>query len=351
MNFKKITSILLAVTIFLATLSVGASGIGSGYANIKEQFSNSEDVFQDGIGPKINRYTIDYKYYFPVGENDKTKYPLVIWLHGLTDGLTPGKQLETSDIGAWATPELQQRFKGTKGAFILAMRSPEEKTICWNDNLILPLRAAIDDFIAKNKANIDISRIYLGGYSMGGKMVLKMAVAYPEMFAAIFAVCPAWVPGKEAAAKISDIPMWLTSGRTDPIVNYYSMVMPVWDAVISQSNVAEKCRFSTLSKVTFPDGKKTYIGHLSWYSVNYDMFSSEDGDYPYMLTVDGNGNTVTLTYPDGMISWLSEFSSDYDGSPANDSGNKEVSNGTSILNVFAATINFLKNFFAYLLKF
>ena len=40
-----------------------------------------------------------------------------------------------------------------------------------------------------------------------------------------------------------------------------------------------------------------------------DKIAIENGDYPYMNTVDGNGNKVTLTFPDGMISWLSGFSS------------------------------------------
>ena len=41
-------------------------------------------------------------------------------------------------------------------------------------------------------------------------------------------------------------------------------------------------------------------------------------------TVDGIGNKVTLTYPDGMISWLSSYTSDYDGSVAVDGGNEDA---------------------------
>ena len=51
------------------------------------------------------------------------------------------------------------------------------------------------------------------------------------------------------------------------------------------------------------------------------MFSSDNGKYPFMNTIDGTGNKVTLTFPDGMISWLSGFTSDYNGSVATDSGN------------------------------
>lgn len=350
MNIKKITAALLAILTLFGVCSVGAVAIGSGYASIQENIYFSEISFREGIGPETEGYSIDYVYMSPAVQGDTTKYPLVIWLHGIGNGSKPTAQLSACDIEAWGTYELQRRFKDSGGAFIFVPRSLEEKGLYWADSLIYPLRAAIDDFIKQNKANIDISRIYVGGYSMGGKMALKMAVAYPEMFAAVFPVCPAWVPNKDGAAKIADMPMWLTSGRPDPTVNYYAMVMPVWENVISQSNVPEKCRFSTLSKVTYPDGTKTYSAHLSWYSVNYDMFSSEDGAYPYMTTVDGNGNTVTLTYPDGMISWLSGLKSDYDGSAATDGGNIEAREGTSILNIFVAIINFFKNIFLYHFK-
>jgi poly(3-hydroxybutyrate) depolymerase len=346
MKLKKTLSVLLTVLMIMSVCCIGAFGVGSGYASIDENLYFAEISFRDGVGPKTNGVAMEYKYFSPTLYGNTGKYPLVIWLHGIGNGLMESALLSSSDIKAWGTAELQSRFKDSGGAFILVPRSPENRRLCWADSLIHTLRATIDDFIAKNKDNIDVSRIYLGGYSMGGRMTLKMAVAYPEMFAAIFPVCPAWVPDQAGAAKIADIPMWLTSGKPDPIVNYYSMVMPVWENVISQSNVPEKCRFSTLEKVTFPDGKRPYTAHLSWYAVNYDMFSSEDGDYPYMSTVDGNGNKVELTYPEGMISWLSEFTSDYDGSPATDSGNQEATKGSGILNLFAAIINFFENFFS-----
>ena len=43
-----------------------------------------------------------------------------------------------------------------------------------------------------------------------------------------------------------------------------------------------------------------------------------------MNTVNGLGDKVTLTYPDGMISWLSSYTSDYDGAVATDCGNIEA---------------------------
>lgn len=314
---KKLACILLTLLFaFAAPLSVSAVSLESGIEALQEQFLPAE-------GPVIGEHSIDYRYFSPVKENDSAKYPLVIWLHGMGDGAEEGAQVKKSNIAYWTSEEFQARFEPAGGAFILAARSREENGMFWSEDLIEPLRAAIDDFIAENKENIDLSRIYIGGYSMGGKMTLNMAVAYPEMFAAIFPICPAWAIPESMVSYLADTPVWLVSGTGDPLVNYHFCVTPTWNKITENSNVAEECRFSTLSRVCYPDGSRTSSSHHAWFAVNYDLFSIENGDYPYMTTVDGEGMPVTLEYPDGMISWLSAHTSDYDGSPCEGKGNLE----------------------------
>ncbi len=318
---KKIISILLAVILLFCTaIPTLACGINRN-ETYDDVLPELQAQFVYGEGPETDGFVLDYRYFSPVEDNDSTKYPLVIWLHGMGDGGEDGLQVTKSDIAFWTSDDFQGRFKGSEGAFIFAPRSPEDKSIFWPDSFIYILRATIDDFIAKNKDNIDLSRIYIGGYSMGGKMTIKMAMAYPEMFAAIFPICPAITPTDEQASLLADIPVWLTSGVPDPLVNYVLSVKPTWKAITKTNNNPENCRFSTLKLVKFPSGNPTSSSHHSWFSVNHDMFSANNGEYPYMSTVDGNGNKVTLTFPDGMISWLSSFTSDYDGAVATDKGN------------------------------
>ena len=104
-----------------------------------------------------------------------------------------------------------------------------------------------------------------------------------------------------------------------------------------QVRIAEDCRFSTLTKVCYHDGKKTSSSHHAWFAVNYDLFSIDNGAYPYMSTVNGLGEEVTLTYPDGMISWLSQFTSDYDGTPSEGTGNIDARIGLidTLIKLFA----------------
>lgn len=344
MKLRKITAFILATLMLVSAFSLCTLAAD-------EELEALQKEFQFGKGPEVNGYAIDYRYYSPVESGDSTEYPLVIWLHGMGDGSYDGRQIEKSEIALWASDDFQKRFKGSEGAFILAARSVEEEGLFWTDELIYPLRAAIDDFISNNRDNVDLERIYVGGYSMGGKMTLKMAVAYPEFFAAAFPICPAWVPGTEAAAKISDMPIWLTSGAADPLVNYFSMAVPTWKNIIAESNVPGLCRFSTLSRTAYANGLPTASGHHSWFAVNNDMFSSKNGSYPAMRTVDGNGEKVTLTYPEGMISWLSGFTSDYNGEAAQDSGNSEAHTSNGMLSGFNMIIEVIKNFFEYIISF
>lgn len=320
-RFIRTVSLFLALICFFASICAGAVSMNDGKDALVEQFAFGE-------GPSVNGYSVDYRFYSPVKENDTQKYPLVIWLHGMGDGSADGAQVSKSNISYWSSDEFQSRFEPSGGAFILAARSREENGIYWDNSMVEPLRAAIDKFIKENKDNVDTTRIYIGGYSMGGKMTLKMAIAYPEMFAAAFPICPAWSPSPELCEKISDLPIWIISSTRDPLVNYYLSVMPTWMKITEASNIPEECRLSTLTKVCYPDGTRTSSSHHAWFAVNHDLFSSENGDYPNLSTVNGNGEEVKLKYPDGMISWLTSHTSEYDGTPCSGMGNLEGAEDT-----------------------
>lgn len=322
---KKTFSKIIALVLALCCLF----GISAQAYTIPADIDTLRDSFIPGEGPVEDGYSVDYRYFSPVKKNDSTKYPLVVWLHGMGDGNKEGNQVTKSHVALWASEDYQKRFG--KGAFIFCARSREELGICWDNSMVEPLRAAIEDFIAKNKANIDTTKIYVGGYSMGGKMTFKMAIAYPEMFAAAFPICPAWAPSTALLEKIKDMPVWITTCQKDPIVNYGICVEPTWNKLCSVSDVAAKCRFSTLSTACYGDGTKAPSNHHAWYAVNNDMFSDDKGVYPKMTTVNGKGEDVKLTYPNGMISWLTSHKSDYDGKPLADGmGNLEGAVNTDI---------------------
>lgn len=264
----------------------------------------SNPQFLHGIGEYAGGHLLDYVYYEPDG---KGSYPLVIWLHGLGHGNYPGDQLNGNEIENWATYEYQSRFEDAGGAYILCPRSPEDNDVTWwSLGMEEALMALIEEFI-EDHPNVDTDRIYIGGFSLGGYMTIKMCKTYPDFFAAAFPVCPAVQPGSYGLDQLVDIPIWLTTSTLDRTVPY-QMVSDFWDELMDITNVADDCRISLLGQVRNSEGKSLSNNHYSWYAVTSDMFTTEDQSYYSMKTYDGYGNRIELEFPDGMISWLSGYS-------------------------------------------
>lgn len=277
--------------------------------------------FESGCGPETGGYAIDYAYYSPVQKSETRKYPLVIWLHGMMQGDAPGSQVEGNEFAYWSSAEFQARFTGAGGAYLFVPRSHEEKYQYWNDSMLVPLKAAIDDFIASHRDTVDPTRVYIGGFSMGGKMTLKMAIAYPDFFAAAFPICPAlFRPSHAQMDLLKELPLWFVASRYDMLAGYHSFTSYEWRYLTSNSARPEDCRLSVLGTVKYPDGREAGDNHFAWVAVTYDLFTLENGRYYEMETINGRGRPVPLSYPEGMIAWLSQFSSNSDGAPSCGSG-------------------------------
>ena len=85
---KKSLALFLAVLMLLSCFSIAgfAEENTSQALPLSAGIDALRDQFQKGSGSEVNGYTIDYRYYSPVKEEDETKYPLVIWLHGMGQG-------------------------------------------------------------------------------------------------------------------------------------------------------------------------------------------------------------------------------------------------------------------------
>lgn len=326
MKAKKVLSFIMAVLIFaLCSFPAAAADVS--------QIDIYKAAFRAGAGPEVDGISTDYMYFAP-DTSDGSRYPLVIYFHGMGQGSKPGEQIESNNIALWASEELQSRFTNG-GAFIIAPRSHEEKGEYWENNSIESVKAAIDDFISKNESFIDKSRIYVGGFSMGGKMTLKMASSYPDFFAAAFPMCPAYQPSDEQLEAISDMPVWLIVSRYDILAGYHVYSSDIWERLCGTTNIPEDCRLSLFGKVCYPDGKKTASNHHVWFAAANDMFMYDGTDYVKMETSDAGGNSVTLNYPDGLISWLCGYTSDYSGQTLSSTGLCEQNNERTANMVFS----------------
>ena len=284
----------------------------TGYAADPNEVPALKAKFKDGVGPAVDGLTVDYVYYEPQ-TTPGAKLPLVIYFHGAGQGAQPRAQIEENNFPLWASDEIQQRFTGG-GAFLFVPRSHEEKGEFWSDKYVASAKAAIDDFISQHLSEIDLTRIYVGGFSMGGKMTMKMASSYPGFFAAAFPLCPAYEPSSEQLEAISGLPVWLIVSRFDIIAGYYTFSQKIWNELCDKTKVPADCRLTLFGRVKYPDGKKnTPSNHFVWFALANDLFTYDGGPYPNAVTTDATGRTIELRSPEGVVSWLCRYTSAYAG--------------------------------------
>ena len=310
------------------SVSREALPVSAGIEALRGQFESFEGSFYD-------RHALDSMYYSPVGENDTTKYPLVIFLHGIGHGKKPGSQLADSDFAYWSSAELQSRFSDAGGAFILMPRAPEDQHAYWGESLIGSLRTLIMDFIAANEENIDTERVAISGSSAGGAMVWLMLEAFPGMFSCAFPLASTTTPSESEVEKAHETAIWILASKKDPIVNYHLSTRKTWNDILETNDRPECCRLTTFKTVYKPDGSKASDNHHLASVITYDLHTLDDGLYPDAETEDGLGNIVDLTVPEGLISWISTVRT-------NGSGASDVKEAPR-LTLWSMIISFLRN--------
>ncbi len=156
------------------------------------------------------RVTIDvhtgYLLYLPEGYGRKgTRWPLVFFLHGAGER---GTDVEL--VKKHGPPKLVEA--GKNYPFILV--SPQ----CPGDEYwSVPVLKALLDRVLEGY-NVDRSRIYMTGLSMGGNGTWRMAAAYPDLFAAIAPIC-GWGDTALVSA-LKDVPVWAFHGKKDPVIAF-----------------------------------------------------------------------------------------------------------------------------------
>jgi predicted peptidase len=186
-------------------------------------FSIAEDIspYQEMT---VAREGQSYRYRLLRPTNTTAKFPLVLFLHGAgergTDNSAQLKFLPT----ALATPELREKFP----CFVLAPQcAPDQQWVNapWGAKQCSPMAAAPSVMLAnaiaaleqtRKDPQVDPTRIYLTGISMGGFGTWELAMRHPEWFAAAAPVCGG---GDEAnAALLKAVPLWAFHGGADTVV-------------------------------------------------------------------------------------------------------------------------------------
>lgn len=129
--------------------------------------------------------------------------PLIIFLHGSGERGT-----DLNKVKAWGPPALAEKDPD----FPFMVVSPQAPDGEWFH--ADQLKGMIDEVLAKY--NVDRSRVYLTGLSMGGYGAWDLAIRYPSYFAAVAPICG----GGNAvmAGEMKRVPTWAFHGAKDDSV-------------------------------------------------------------------------------------------------------------------------------------
>jgi predicted peptidase len=146
---------------------------------------------------------MNYLLYEPESIADKA--PLLVFLHG---GGESGDDIEK--VKKHGPPMLVENGKEFP-FYILSPQNPYKRGF-WDDRAVNTL---IDKIL--DQYPIDETRIYLAGLSRGGYGAWRLAMNYPDKFAAMIVICGASAP-KNYASRIKDIPIWVFHGEKDQTI-------------------------------------------------------------------------------------------------------------------------------------
>lgn len=147
----------------------------------------------------------DYGYALHIPKNIKKKKPLIVFLHGSGER---GSDVEMVKVHG----PFKYLKKNQLETYVLAPQCPENQL--WDEEVLYQLIQKI-----QKENNIDPSRIYLTGLSLGGWGTWKLAFTHPEMFAAVVPICGfVDLMDTDKICKIGTIPTHIFHGLMDDIV-------------------------------------------------------------------------------------------------------------------------------------
>lgn len=233
---------------------------------------NIVNVLEDEFSFECSESGLNYRLYCP--EDETEARPLIIWIHGMGEGGSDNRiQIVSNKACNFAAKENQDYFGG---AYVVAPQCPDFWASDFNFTARSPyvdkMVSLIEEVIAAH--NIDTSRVYIGGCSMGGYMTWQTILEKPELFAAAFPTCAAYAPTKEDAQKIAEanLPVWVIYAANDKTVSPDQFTRPSVTA-LQDAN-------ATVKVTEFPEVKEdniSYDGHWSWIYVYNNHVVDEDG--------------------------------------------------------------------------
>tara|TARA_R110002095_G_scaffold97122_2_gene85055 strand:+ start:58561 stop:59475 length:915 start_codon:yes stop_codon:yes gene_type:complete len=158
--------------------------------------------------------SLNYRLMKPKMNTTKTKYPLVIFLHGA------GSRGDDNRIplGSLPTQLSRKAWREKYSCYVLVPQCPRERW--WEELDMIELLYAALEKTMNEYENINRSRIYLIGLSMGGNGCWSFAAYEPDIFAGVAPFCGQADPA--TASLLTKIPFWVVHGDADNVIDVSS---------------------------------------------------------------------------------------------------------------------------------
>jgi len=206
----------LILTFFLLLTIISRSAIGQHEEFLKRTHTNL----------KITSTIMPYRLFVPANYDANKAYPLVLMLHGAGAVGTDNELQLTTTEGAilWSLPANQSKYP----CFVVAPQcGTNQKWVNteWTKGSYIQDKIAITSQLSmvidildsiQREFNINSSKIYVNGNSMGGYGTWEIITRFPKKFAAAIAICGAGDPSK--ANLIGNMPLRVFHGELDPTV-------------------------------------------------------------------------------------------------------------------------------------
>ena len=194
-----------------------------------------------------------YPYRLLIPSHDDSKLPLIVFLHGAGERGHDNK----SQLVYLPQRVISEAHFRDKPCYLLALQCPtneqwapydaDDEPLGKPSPSIRAVMAAMQEVIEER--NVDPSRIYLTGLSMGGYGSWDLAARHPEWFAAVVPVCGGGRPN--TAPRLIDVPIWAFHGTDD-------------------HDVAEAESLAMIEAIRSAGGTPAYtalqgVGHDSWH--------------------------------------------------------------------------------------
>ena len=210
---------------------------------------------------------LHYLLHEPKGRAPKNGWPLVLFLHGAGE-----RGSDIWKITRHGPPAILEREPNSplRQCVVISPQCPED---WWWDSKTL--KQLVDEVLAVHP-DIDHSRLYLTGLSMGGYGTWHMLTSYPSLFAAAVPICgggdpnrykrksdPRWVPvtfDESRLPLIQNIPIWAFHGARDTVVPLEES-----DSLVRKlKSMGSPAQLTIYSEATHDSWTQTYANPQVW---------------------------------------------------------------------------------------